>query len=77
MREVFKDIPGFEGIYQVSNLGRVKSLDKLVPHKVGFITVKERILKVGFNTSGYYPHMKVSFGACISSLVYFILLTCW
>ena len=26
MEEVFKDIPGYEGIYQVSNLGRVKSL---------------------------------------------------
>ena len=32
---------------------------------------------VGFNTSGSFPHMKVSFGACIYSLVYFILLTCW
>ena len=26
MQEIFKDIPGYEGIYQVSNLGRVKSI---------------------------------------------------
>ena len=26
IKEVWKDIPGYEGLYQVSNLGRVKSL---------------------------------------------------
>ncbi len=26
--EVWRDIPGFEGLYQVSNFGRVKSLDR-------------------------------------------------
>jgi hypothetical protein len=35
MNEIFKDIPGYEGIYQVSNLGNVKSLK----------TQKEKILK--------------------------------
>jgi len=25
-KEIFKDIPGYEGLYQVSNLGRIKSL---------------------------------------------------
>lgn len=27
MEEIWKDIKGYEGLYQVSNLGRVKSLD--------------------------------------------------
>lgn len=27
MKEIFKDIKGYEGLYQVSNLGRVKSLN--------------------------------------------------
>ena len=31
MSEVWKDIVNYEGIYQVSNLGRVRSLDRLVP----------------------------------------------
>jgi hypothetical protein len=30
--EVWKDIPGFEGSYQASNMGRVKSLDRTVVH---------------------------------------------
>jgi hypothetical protein len=30
--ERWRDIPHFEGIYKVSNLGRVKSLDRIVPH---------------------------------------------
>lgn len=30
MSEVWKDIEGYEGIYQVSNLGRVRSLDRKV-----------------------------------------------
>ncbi len=25
MKEIWKDIPGYEGIYQVSNIGRIKS----------------------------------------------------
>jgi hypothetical protein len=28
MQEIWKDIKGYEGLYQISNLGRIKSLDK-------------------------------------------------
>ena len=31
--EIWKDIPGYEGLYQVSNLGNVKSLDRIVFNK--------------------------------------------
>lgn len=45
--ELFEDIPGYEGIYQVSNLGRVKSFKKYpsgeilrqYKHKKGYMTV--------------------------------------
>lgn len=30
MQEIWKDIPNYEGLYQVSNLGRVKSLERIV-----------------------------------------------
>ena len=30
MKEIWKDIKGFEGCYQISNLGRVKSLERKV-----------------------------------------------
>ena len=32
-KEIWKDIPGYEGLYQASNLGRIKSLDKVVFQK--------------------------------------------
>ena len=44
--EIFKDIPGYEGLYQVSNIGRVKSLPRN-----GTIN-KERILNQE-NSKGY------------------------
>lgn len=30
MEEIWKDIKGYEGIYQVSNLGNVRSLDRYI-----------------------------------------------
>lgn len=46
MKEIWKDIAGYEGLYQVSNLGNVKSLNYNR-------TKKERILIPGKNNSGY------------------------
>ena len=44
--EVWRDIEGFEGHYKVSNLGRVKSCDRVLPHQThGTWHIKERILK--------------------------------
>lgn len=44
MEEIWKDIEGYEGRYQVSNLGRVKSLSHLVKRRHWMMT-KEIILK--------------------------------
>jgi len=53
--EIWKDIKGYEGLYQVSNLGRVKSLQRYVTHNFGGKKiVRERILKQIINGSGYY-----------------------
>lgn len=43
--EIWVDIPSFEGKYQVSNMGRVKSLSRTLPHK-RHVTwkIQERIL---------------------------------
>jgi len=44
--EVWKDITGYEGYYMVSNMGRVKSLDREIPHpRLGHQFVAGRILK--------------------------------
>ena len=49
MEEIWKDIKGYEGIYQVSNMGSVKRLN--VRDSIGR-TQSERILKAR-NNSGY------------------------
>ena len=58
MYEIWKDITGFENMYQVSNLGRVKSLPKLkrvtVFNKAHIkIMTKERIIGGSLDKSGY------------------------
>ena len=45
MKEVWKDINGYEGCYQVSNLGRIKSLDRMTNNQYGEYFMKGRILK--------------------------------
>ena len=46
MQEIFKDITGYEDLYQVSNIGRVKGLERKVKHSInGYKIVPERILK--------------------------------
>lgn len=50
MEEIWKDIPGFEGYYQASDLGRVKSLRRKIVDSVGHeYFVEERIMKAVFN----------------------------
>jgi len=46
MEEEWRDIEGYEGIYQVSNLGRIKALERVV-------VVPERILKNVSSGTGY------------------------
>ena len=54
MSEVWRDIEGYEGLYQVSNQGRVKSLERTYIDKIGRERyVKERILKPGMSRCGY------------------------
>lgn len=45
MTERWEYVDGYEGYYMVSDLGRVKSVIRKVPHKsCEFLTIKERIL---------------------------------
>lgn len=53
-KEVWKDIKGYEGLYQVSNLGRVKSLDRFVDWKYDKKQfIKGKVLKNCSMSSGY------------------------
>jgi len=50
MKEIYKDIPNYEGLYQVSNLGNVKSLARV--SSMGR-NLKEKILTPINSTGGY------------------------
>ena len=59
MEEIWKPVVGFEGQFEVSSLGRVKSLARIVPvrdhPKAGYVTktVREKILKGWVGSKGY------------------------
>ena len=58
-KEIWKDIPDYEGIYQVSNLGRIKSLDRYVKRgKSGFF--KEGQIQKLQNKLGKYKKIQRS-----------------
>lgn len=53
--EVWKPVQGYEGLYEISNLGRLKSPQKVVNGKEGRLhTLKERMLNPRVNQTGYY-----------------------
>lgn len=64
MEEIWKDISGYEGLYQVSNLGRIRSLDRFeyINNKSGGITRrirKGRVLKPCFDGKKHYLHVNL------------------
>ena len=51
--EEWRPVVGYEGLYEVSNMGRVKSVERIVRCNRGYRTVSERILKGNKNIDGY------------------------
>ena len=58
MKEIWKDIVGFENYYQVSNLGNVKSLERISKSSMEgvLITRKEKIMAASKTTNGYIKY---------------------
>ena len=52
--EIWKPIKGFEGLYEVSNLGRIKALKRKKNCNKGWGWVKEHIMKQTTANSEYY-----------------------
>lgn len=53
--EVWKDVVGLEDKYSISNKGRLKSKERIVPTWNGYKLVHEKILQVSIS-NGYYKH---------------------
>lgn len=56
-KEIWKDIPNYEGFYQASNLGRIKSLSRLKWNGKVYAKYKEIILKQSKDGPGYLTVM--------------------
>ena len=54
MKEEWKDIKGFEGWYQVSNLGRVRSVERQIKNNGTLQTYNSHILKPSITKKGYF-----------------------
>ena len=67
MKEIWKDIKGYAGLYQVSNMGNVKSLN--YRH-----TGEERILKLKVDRYGYLTLILSKNGKCKRLLVHRLVL---
>jgi len=53
--EIWKDIPGYEGYYQVSSIGRVKSLGKTSVNSLGVLrTYEPKMLNNVIGSDGYF-----------------------
>lgn len=75
MSEVWKDIPDFEGFYQVSNIGRVRSLDRVVTFKDGSMRkYKGKVLKPSIGNSGYEQVRLCNDGGCNTKSIHRLVL---
>lgn len=59
MEEIWKDIKGYEGLYQISNFGNVKSLPKFrVKYHTGEIILKQQNSANGYKQINLYKNNK-------------------
>ena len=66
-KEIFRDVKGYEGLYQVSNFGNVKSLERIDNYNR---LVKEKILKPYTDKVGYLHVVLCNNGKMKSFLVH-------
>jgi len=54
-KEIWKEIPNYEGFYEVSNFGRIKSLKRSILREGGkMLNLKEKLLNPIIDEHGYY-----------------------
>ena len=60
-KEVWADIKGYEGLYQISTFGNVKSLSRPVKHSNGGTKIlREKMLKIKVNSTTGYKEVGLS-----------------
>lgn len=73
--EEWKDVKGYEGFYEVSNLGNIKSLDRVIQRKTSNMKIKGRQMSQYLGNAGY-PMINLCInGKCKRHLVHRIVAT--
>ena len=63
-QEIWKDIPGYEGKYQASTLGKIRSVDRTITRVDGKeIRIKAKTLSS--NIKNGYPHVNLGVGKTV------------
>ena len=75
--EEWKDIPDYEGYYQISNLGRVKSLEKTLVIRERKCVYKALIKKNGVSKRGYWEVSFCKNGKGIRKKIHRLLSICF
>lgn len=57
MTEEWKDVVGFENTYEISNLGKVRSKDRIIKYSDGRIIHRKSFIKKPTYTQGGYPRI--------------------
>ena len=61
MTEVWNQIPGYEGYYESSNFGRIRSVDRIVDHAISKkLRRKSKIIKPYINPRNGYVYVSLS-----------------
>lgn len=66
MSEIWKPVVGMDGLYEVSDQGRVRSLDRPVGHRWGGVAIKRgKVLKPKLDKYGYHFVGLWASGSCV------------
>lgn len=60
MEEIWKEIPNYEGYYAISNIGRVKALEREIINSKGVKNIRKERIKKQFETRDGYYSVKLS-----------------
>lgn len=52
-KEIWKDVKGYEGLYQISNLGKIKRLSRLSYQRFGKLLLNEKVMSNVIDNNGY------------------------
>ena len=72
--EVWKPVVGYEGLYEVSDQGRVRSLDRTIKSAKGFYNLNGKLLKPRKGSGGYYLVSFYNSGNCSHKRIHVVVL---